>query len=260
MLAPFIERPPTKSEFERLRLILSTYQDGTGMEAKGTLPGWRDFERAIEAGFGGYASENKHIYDVLLAVPNHSGLFYGIDCKMRGLLSTVDRKRVVTIEVTNAAGELWDSIKQQGITQETYMDFPQSAGHAVLNTIASWHDGVSTENGGNIITHKSIYLVLQWNPKTVEYQLFQYPAHLPNPADLQWNVEGRRLIGKLDDHPLVEWYGLSGGQLKYYPAVEAADWVSPKFKLEALPQNIDFGLQNKAAMYFPVAWAQISHE
>ncbi len=55
MLTPFIERPPTKSEFERLRLILSTYQDGTGMEAKGTLPGWRDFERAIEATFHGYA-------------------------------------------------------------------------------------------------------------------------------------------------------------------------------------------------------------
>lgn len=43
MLTPFIERPPTKWEFERLRLILSTYQDGTGMEAKGTLPGVEGF-------------------------------------------------------------------------------------------------------------------------------------------------------------------------------------------------------------------------
>lgn len=218
--------------------------------------GWRDFERSVEATFGGHASESKHIYDVLLAAPNHSGLFYGIDCKMRGLLSTVERKKFVTIEVTNAASELWDAIKQQGITQETYMDYPQAAGHAVLNTIASWHHAVSTQNNGNIIIDKSIYLVLQWNPKTVEYQLFQYPAHLPDPANLQWSVEGRRLIGRQGEHPLIEWYGLSGGQVKYYPLVETADWVSPKFQLEALTQTIAVGLRNKAATYFPMAWAQ----
>ncbi len=45
-----------------MRLILSTYQDGTGMlknkknpmKVK-TLPGWRDFERAVAIAFDGEA-------------------------------------------------------------------------------------------------------------------------------------------------------------------------------------------------------------
>jgi hypothetical protein len=53
---------PTFEHLERLRLILSTYQDGTGMIATPggmTLPGWRDFERAVAAVFGGVAQESK---------------------------------------------------------------------------------------------------------------------------------------------------------------------------------------------------------
>ena len=43
---PFVDRKPSNAEIERIRLILSTYQDGSGMlAAEGglTLPGWRDF-------------------------------------------------------------------------------------------------------------------------------------------------------------------------------------------------------------------------
>jgi len=47
MLTAFINRPPTPQEFERLRLILSTFQDGTGslpgLDGK-TLPGGFQFE------------------------------------------------------------------------------------------------------------------------------------------------------------------------------------------------------------------------
>lgn len=258
MAVPFIERHPTTLEIERLRLILSTYQDGTGMVHKGTLPGWRDFERSVEATLNGKASENKHIYDVLLPVPDSPDYFYGIDCKMRGLLRTVETKSIITIEVTNASGELWDSIKEHGITQETYMNHPKASGEAILETIESWHEGVSIHNNGTIITEMSIYLVLQWNPKTIEYQLFQYPARLPNPNDLEWSVKGRRLIGKIDDYVLIEWYGLSGGQLKYYPHVSDAIWYSQKFKLEPLPNNLEAGLRNKAAIYFPTAWSATS--
>ena len=62
-------RTPTKNEVERIRLILSTYQDGSGMlHQKGgsTLPGWRDFERTVAIVFGGEAQENKDIFDVLI--------------------------------------------------------------------------------------------------------------------------------------------------------------------------------------------------
>ncbi|MCA9932959.1 MAG: hypothetical protein KC415_03500 [Anaerolineales bacterium] len=259
MKLPFIERPPTKLEIEKLRLILSTYQDGSGMLEKGILPGWRDFERAVEAAFHGHANENKHIYDVLLLAPDTLHQFYGIDCKMRGLLTTAQRRGIVTIEVTNASGELWDSIKLKGITQETYMNFPFEAGKAVLETIESWHGAVDVGNRGSIITERSIYLVLQWNPKTVEYQLFQYPAKLPDANSLTWSVKSRRLIGRMGKRVLIEWYGLSGGQLKYYPKTHDAIWVSDVFKLEPLPPTLEVGLRNKAKSYFPEAWALTSN-
>ena len=71
------QRPPTPQEFEKFRLILSTYQDGTGMLAAAsgrTLPGWRDFERAIALTFNGAASENKDIFDVRLPDPSRLGV------------------------------------------------------------------------------------------------------------------------------------------------------------------------------------------
>ena len=54
----FVQRHPTAGELERLRLILSTYQDGSGMlvlKDGTTIPGWRDFERAVAIAFGGQA-------------------------------------------------------------------------------------------------------------------------------------------------------------------------------------------------------------
>jgi hypothetical protein len=80
MSLAFIDRDPTPQEIEKFRLILSTYQDGAGQlaaEGSSTLPGWRDFERAIAAAFGGQAQENKYIFDVLLpaTTPN---VYYSI--------------------------------------------------------------------------------------------------------------------------------------------------------------------------------------
>jgi len=74
MSLAFVDRPPTPEEFERFRLILSTYQDGSGMLAMSddsTWPGWRDFERTVAAAFGGVAQEDKSIFDVL--VPDSDG-------------------------------------------------------------------------------------------------------------------------------------------------------------------------------------------
>lgn len=66
MRIPFVDRDPTQTEVEKLRLILSTYQDGTGQQVVRngrTLPGWRDFERTVAAAFGGEPQESKFIKD-----------------------------------------------------------------------------------------------------------------------------------------------------------------------------------------------------
>ena len=113
MSIAFAERPPTNHEVERFRLILSTYQDGTGMLATGhgrTLPGWRDFERSVALAFNGHASESKDIFDVRLPDQNIAGVSYGISCKMRRELNRIDKDGRVTIELSNSAkkfGLIW---------------------------------------------------------------------------------------------------------------------------------------------------------
>src|SRR5947209_2653932 len=106
MEALFADRPPTAQEFERLRLLLSTYQDGTGMLvlADGTnLPGWRDFERSVALAFGGQAQESKAVFDVILPLDGSASLYYGLSCKMRETLADTRRTGKVTIELSNAA-------------------------------------------------------------------------------------------------------------------------------------------------------------
>ena len=63
----FTGSTPTKGQIERLRLILSIYQDGTGQlvfEPEKSLPGWRDFERSVALAFDGIAQESKAILSV----------------------------------------------------------------------------------------------------------------------------------------------------------------------------------------------------
>src|SRR5271154_3461943 len=110
MTLPFVDRAPTLQEIERIRLILSTYQDGTGMlaaENGKTLPGWRDFERSVALALGGIASESKAVFDVVLARPDLATPKFGLSCKMRRELNRVERDGRVTIEVSNSSGEFW---------------------------------------------------------------------------------------------------------------------------------------------------------
>ncbi len=260
MTVAFIERPPTGAEVEKLRLILSTYQDGSGMLAVGngkTLPGWRDFERAVAISLNGVALESKAIFDVYLASPSRPGTNFGISCKMRKMLRQVDKDGRVTIELSNAAGEFWDCLKPEGINQQNYESYAETVGKLLIERVESWHNKVDISHGGTVITDQSIFLVLQYNMRTGEYQLFQYPIDLPDPAGLKWSVQGRRLIGKYNDLVLIEWYGFSGGQLKYYPHQSIAMWKSKRFHLEPLPADYEAGILNKVAAYWPETWAQI---
>jgi hypothetical protein len=256
MTIPFVTRNPTDREIERFRLILSTYQDSSGMIKRKdrTLPGWRDFERSIAAAFNGEAQESKWIYDVILANPEDNTVRFGLSCKMRGTLREVERKNRVTIELSNASGEFWDAVKQENITQENYHESPEIVGKVLIETVERWHTNVSLDSGGTVDGTRSSFVVLQWEERTGRYQLFQYPIDLPDPASLVWKVEGRRLIGNDAKGILFEWYGLSGGQLKYYPLADNATWHSPVFSLEILPDNHDYGLVQKAELYFPELW------
>ncbi|MCC8991901.1 MAG: helix-turn-helix domain-containing protein, partial [Streptococcus sp.] len=135
----------TTGEVERIRLILSTYQDGTGMLAHKeglTLPGWRDFERAVALALGGEAQESKYIFDVLLPSAKEN-IKCGVSCKMRRELNRLDRDGRVTIEISNSAGKFWDYLNDQGINQSNYKQRPAEVGNALLNLVEQWYQSVS---------------------------------------------------------------------------------------------------------------------
>ena len=268
MPLPFVDRPPTDTEFEKFRLILSTFQDGTGQIARPdrTLPGWRDFERTVAITFDGVAVESKAIFDVLIPDPDRLGVQFGISCKMRGLLRDTLNKGRLTLEVSNALNDFWTAIGSYGLHQGNYQTAPDDAGKAIIDLVESWKSAAALERGGRIDLAKSSYLVLSWDEKTGRYHLSQLPLKLPPPENFSWVVEGKRLKGAMSDgkkdRVVFEWYGHAGGQLKYYPLVEECTWTSDLFELEPLPATNHMAqvVISKAIQYFPVRWKAIDLE
>ena len=228
-----------------------------------TLPGWRDFERAVALAFNGEAQESKAIFDVMLSDESNPGMKYGISCKMRRELDRIRRDGRVTLELSNSAGQFWAYLKTKGIDQSNYKQYPLDVGRALVAVVEGWHHAVSIERGGNVNLTRSCYFVLSWN-KARWYQLHQFQLILPNPDRLNWYFPkkkrhaaeeiGKHLKGDDDSGALFEWYGESGGQLKYYPLADTAIWASDLFQLEPLG-DIEYGILNKAAAYFPRLWA-----
>lgn len=285
MPLPFIDRDPTPGEVQKLRLLLSTFQDGTGMLAdknnsKLTLPGWRDFERATALALSGYAQESKAIFDVIFPDSNNPRISYGISCKMRNTLDRIDKDGRVTLELSNSAGMFWNELHQSGITQENYRTRPQEVGPAVIKLYEKWHreprtdsegkfilqkgkhTNTSMKNLGTINLEKSCFLVLSYNKKGI-YQLHQFPLVLPDPTLINWEFTSKkeeeadtskRLVARDDNGILFEWYAESGGQLKYYPLAKDATWYSDRFQLEPLDNDSDYGILSKAQVYFPEQW------
>jgi len=228
-----------------------------------TLPGWRDFERAVALAFNGEAQESKALFDVLLSREEEPDIKYGLSCKMRSELDRIRRDGRVTLELSNSAGQFWTHLNAQGIDQTNYKDHPSEIGAGLIKVVGGWHQAAGIEEGGNIDLTGSCYLVLSWN-RARWYQLHQFPLMLPSPDSLHWKFPtkkrgrdagtvGRRLAGDDGSGTLFEWYGESGGQLKYYPLADTALWASDLFQLEPLGDT-EYGILNKAAAYFPERW------
>jgi len=125
--------------------------------------------------------------------------------------------------------------------------------------VESWYEEVSIRNKGNVDTSKSYYLALQWDRRSGVYQLFQISISLPAPESLEWVANGRRLLARDQVGTVLEWYGYSGGQLKYYPFAESAIWSSVPFKLEPLQAEVvEHNLLRKVREYFPAQWKRIA--
>ena len=227
-----------------------------------TLPGWRDFERTVALAFAGIPSESKDIFDVRLQDSRREDIFFGISCKMKNALRDVDNKGRAYIELSNSSGEFWDHLHEHGITAENWRLRPKETGCTVVNLVSEWHNAASFGEEGDVDVGNSCFLTLSYDNKG-SYQLHQFQLSLPNPKDLEWECPGypkkesKSIVGSDEAGKLFDWYGISGGQLKYYPLVTNAKWKSEKFQLEALPGDRDHGILRKASDYFPDKWAAV---
>ena len=256
MIPQFLGSPPTEGEVEKLRLMLSIYQDGTGQLAAAsgrTLPGWRDFQRSVALVFNGVAQESKAVFDVLVPISESPCISYGISCKMHHTLRTVGKQNRVTMEISNLAEEFWNRLGDRR-SADLESD-PAFAGEMLLGGVEGGYDAVGLDQGGSVDLARSFYLTLQWDRETGRYKFFQFLLVLPDPEDLSWGVKEGRLIATDSDGVVLEWYGYAGGPLRYYPSADRAVWSSEILYLESLPEHGDqYGSPRKVSEYFPDLW------
>lgn len=255
-----------ENQVEQIRLLMSTYQDGTGqlrIKNGAILPNWRDFERSVATTFDGFAFENKGFLDVVInGVEIKENGKIGISCKMRNTLSAFKTSKSISMELSNALNKFWSELQKYKIHHMGHVRLvPDRAGKIIVDLYESWKYQVAGKNEVNM--EKSFYLTCLYDGKKGLYQLFALPFLLPDAASLVWEIRESKekdenkgtLIAKKDDKVIIEWYGTSGGQLKYYPTEDDVIWKSNEFKLEPIP-NIEsgYGLKQKAKLYFPNKW------
>jgi hypothetical protein len=168
----------------------------------------------------------------------------------------------VTIELSNSNSKFWKALGTGNLTHENYRNHPEIVGKILLDLVTSWHEAENIAAGGRIDLTKSSYLVLSWDERSGVYQLHQFSLKLASDR-INWHFPsgGKRLKGDDNQGTAFEWYGESGGQLKYYPHVDEAVWASEPFKLEPLPSNTLHRVLASAADYFPELWSEANkHE
>lgn len=251
------DRPFTPDELERMRLLLSVFRDGSGQflsKLKTYMPDFLAFERATAIVCGGETTENKGIFDVL--VPGGDGQApVGISCKMA---TAQPQDRSWFMELSNSAKKFHDAFGKAGIE---WMREPARAGEVLVSLVESWHHAVEA----TVDVSKSKYLILAHDTAWKKFQIVCLDLNLrrADVADIEWAVEGRdrnrpsSVAGYvyLGDrrHRLWQFYANSGGQLKYYPPIFWAEWVTDLFELETPPVTT---LREKVDAYWPGAWPE----
>ena len=268
----FIHRNPTADEVERIRLSISSFQDGSGQEkdADGTTrAGWRDLERVIAEILGGEGGENKDVFDVIVPSADDGNTAFGLSLKSTELrrstaiqdLATTGR---VYMELCNSPAKLWVPLKQKhGVTEAEFSGqrHAKKVGDSVLETVHTWHAETKARYDSlgkrKLDLSRSVYLVISYSPQRAgrprRYQIHAF--NLDYAKEIQWKyISDRCLRGFDPDHPdevLFDWYGLSGGQLKYYPRATTAVHLSPPFELEQ-PRGVS--IAEKCSRYWPKEW------
>lgn len=186
----------TPNEQERIRLGLSTYQDGTGRATINghSFPDWKDFEVSVREALEAGPPVNAD--DALDAITRD----YGLQLKFYKQLDEMRQGGVARVEEFSTGKPFWEMLKAEGITRENYRQHPQEVGRTLMAYRQSLYEEAARINaGGNLrkedgsleryLANSSIILGL-YNEQG-EYQLYQYPIERAD-ANLQWVFSTRQ--------------------------------------------------------------------
>lgn len=270
MALPFVTRPASPQEINRLRLFISTYRDGSGNqrdEANGTTRAdWRQLERCIAEFVGAVGGENKEIFDVLAQDNEIPNVLYGLSVKSKQLpgrqFDSLSSNGRVYMEIANSPAKLFAALKVQHNLAENHFreqKHPKEIGETILQTIEHWHEEGKTlieahSPGRQLLLERSCYFSISMTVpgRQVETRYQIHTFDLKYPRNLIWRYKSDKCLTGFDprfpEEPLVDWYALSGGQLKYYPRATDARFASSVFTLETPPK---LSIGDKAKAYFP---------
>ena len=249
--------PLTVGELERLRLVLSTFQDGSGWEKieGSTLVGYRQFERALAEVLNGVARESKALFDVLATRATAAGnRLVGYSCKAKRELSP-SGQREIYIEVGNAGSAYRKHLEKEGLRDPfDYAARPDVAGSQVLKYIEALHLADCAMTGAS--EQDSCYFVLLYDASGTHFECFEIPLDVMANAPIAWTAPGQHVRGTLNGKKAVEYYW-GVGQVKFYVPVTQATWRSGVFQMEPLAGSAK-SLGARAEEAFPEAWRRAS--
>jgi hypothetical protein len=166
------------------------------------------------------------------------------------------------MEIANSPAKFWAAIKSgYGFNEDDFRNqlHPKEIGETVIQTVVQWHaEGKesyeSRHKGIEIDLKHSRYLCVSYSddlPDKRRYQVHAfYLDYMPN---MIWKYTSSACLTGYDprypDARLIDWYGLSGGQLKYYPLATEAIYQSTVFTL--LKPQRQLSILDKAKTYFP---------
>lgn len=272
MATPFIDKAPTPEETTLFQLAMSSFCDGSGQERDTngiTRPGWRDFERIVAELLEGFAPENKDIFDIIVPDKNLLNIDYGISLKSKQLgnvngVENLASNGRVHMELANSPAKFWMALRTKGVTEEDFRKKKKAdlVGTTLLDVIRDWHlQSVdrynSTHSARTMDLSKSIYMTISYGKPRSEsprkYQIHSFSLEFPD--NINWKYISDRCLRGYDPlHPeeaLIDWYALSGGQLKYYPRASIAKYHSESFEL-LVPKKIS--IMERASVYWPKEW------
>ena len=270
MALPFATRNPTNEEVEVLRHMLATFRDGSGNQRDGdlfTYADWRQVERCFAELLGGDGGEDKSIFDVIAPDDSTPAIAYGFSIKSKALSKTEFDKLSdggrVYMEIANSPAKFWAEIKQHhNLSEENFrrQEKPKEIGDTVLKTVMRWHEeGKVIHDADKAPSVKldllnSCYLCITSSKESVDTRKHQVHAFpLKYPDGIVWKYKSSSCLSGYDpDEPtkvLVDWYGVSGGQLKYYPKASTAKFRTEIFSVPKAPKSLS--ILQKAYEYFP---------